>query len=211
MASARRTWPPVSFRVSQSVPVARDRGWLRRSGANLQVTGLVGAGVIVLMLVVVPGLFRNLPQPTPPAVVMAAALSLADRAGMKRLWEVRRTEFALSIAAFFGVAVLGVLPGIAIAVGLSILNVFRRSVVALQHKPGASRGSSRLSRCALLSGCRDDRGPPVNKFDLFLFFANARAFRQQVRDLAAAQPRPRLDRGGRRAHHRRRYNSKWAC
>ena len=79
------------------------------------------------MLVAVPGLFRNLPQPTLAAVVIAAALSLADVAGMRRLWVVRRTEFALSLAAFLGVAILGVLPGIAVAVGLSILNVFRRS------------------------------------------------------------------------------------
>ena len=33
----------------------------------------------------------------------------------------------LSIAAFLGVALLGVLPGIAIAMALSILNVFRRA------------------------------------------------------------------------------------
>ena len=162
-----------------------------QSGAKSQVTGLVGAGVIVLMLVVVPGLFRNLPQPTLAAVVMAAALSLADRAGMKRLWEVRRTEFALSIAAFFGVAVLGVLPGIAIAVGLSILNVFRRSWWPY---------STSLGRVEGVPGYHDVRSYPdaemiegliVFRFDAPLFFANARAFRQQVRDLAAAEPRPR--------------------
>ena len=71
-----------------------------QSGAKTQVTGLVGAGLIVLMLLVIPGLFRNLPQPTLAAVVMAAALSLADIAGLKRLWEVRRTEFALSYGCF---------------------------------------------------------------------------------------------------------------
>ena len=162
-----------------------------QSGAKSQVTGLVGAGVIVLMLVVVPGLFRNLPQPTLAAVVMAAALSLADLAGMKRLWEVRRTEFALSIAAFFGVAVLGVLPGIAIAVGLSILNVFRRSWWPY---------STSLGRVEGVPGYHDVRSYPdaelieglvVFRFDAPLFFANARAFRQQVRELAAAEPRPR--------------------
>jgi high affinity sulfate transporter 1 len=162
-----------------------------QSGAKTQVTGLVGAAVIVLMLVVVPGLFRNLPQPTLAAVVMAAALSLAELAGMKRLWEVRRTEFALSIAAFFGVAVLGVLPGIAIAVGLSILNVFRRSWWPY---------STSLGRVEGVPGYHDVRSYPdaeliegliVFRFDAPLFFANARAFRQQVRELAAAEPRPR--------------------
>jgi MFS superfamily sulfate permease-like transporter len=124
-------------------------------------------------------------------VVMAAALSLADLAGMKRLWEVRRTEFALSIAAFLGVAVLGVLPGIAIAVGLSILNVFRRSWWPY---------STNLGRVEGVPGYHDVRSYPdaeriegliVFRFDAPLFFANARAFRQQVRDLAVDQPPPR--------------------
>jgi high affinity sulfate transporter 1 len=175
---------PVSTSGSRTAVAAQ-------SGAKTQVTGLVGAAVIVLMLLVVPGLFRNLPQPTLAAVVMAAALSLADLAGMKRLWEVRRTEFALSIAAFLGVAVLGVLPGIAIAVGLSILNVFRRSWWPY---------STNLGRVEGVPGYHDVRSYPdaeriegliVFRFDAPLFFANARAFRQQVRDLAVDQPPPR--------------------
>ena len=79
------------------------------------------------MIVLVPGLFRNLPQPALAAVVITASLSLADIPGTVRLWRQRKAECLLSIAAFLGVALLGVLPGIAIAVGLSILNVFRRA------------------------------------------------------------------------------------
>jgi high affinity sulfate transporter 1 len=162
-----------------------------QSGAKSQVTGLVGAGVIVLMLVVVPGLFRNLPQPTLAAVVMAAALSLADLAGMRRLWEVRRTEFALSIAAFFGVAVLGVLPGIAIAVGLSILNVFRRSWWPYSTNLGRVEGVPGYHDVHSYPDAELIEGLIVFRFDAPLFFANARAFREQVRELAAAEPRPR--------------------
>ena len=74
-----------------------------------------------------PGLLRDLPQPTLAAVVIAASLSLADLPGTVRLWRQRRVEFLLSVAAFLGVALLGVLAGIAVAVALSILNVFRRA------------------------------------------------------------------------------------
>ena len=66
------------------------------------------------------------PQPT-LGVIVAAALSLADIAGTRRLWRQRRMEFTLSMIALLGVALLGVLPGILVAVGLSILNVFRRT------------------------------------------------------------------------------------
>ena len=84
-----------------------------QAGAKTQVTGLVGAGSIVLILLFVPGLLRNLPQPTLAAVVITASLSLADIPATRRLYRVRRTEFSLSMAAFLGVVLLGVLPGIA--------------------------------------------------------------------------------------------------
>src|SRR5947208_2638486 len=98
-----------------------------RAGAKSQLTGVTGAAVIIVMIVLVPGLFRNLPQPALAAVVITASLSLADIPGTVRLWRQRKAECLLSIAAFGGVVLLGVLPGIAIAVGLSILNVFRRA------------------------------------------------------------------------------------
>jgi len=98
-----------------------------RAGAKTQLTGLVGAAVIAVMLVFLPGLMQWLPQPTLAAVVIVASISLADLPATRRLWRQRRTEFALSMAAFLGVALLGVLPGIAIAVVLSILDVFRRA------------------------------------------------------------------------------------
>ena len=69
---------------------------------------------------------QYVPQATLGAIVIAAALSLADIPATRRLWHQRRTEFALSMVAFLGVALLGVLPGILLAIALSILNVFRR-------------------------------------------------------------------------------------
>ena len=75
-----------------------------RAGAKTQLTGVVGAALIILMIVLVPGLFRNLPQPALAAVVITASLSLADIPATVRLWRQRRTEFLLSIAAFLGVA-----------------------------------------------------------------------------------------------------------
>ncbi len=162
-----------------------------QSGAKTQITGLVGAAVIVLMLVVVPGLFRNLPQPTLAAVVMAAAVSLADVAGMRRLWKVRRTEFTLSIAAFLGVAVLGVLPGIAIAVGLSILNVFRRSWWPYSTCLGRVEGLAGFHDLRSYPDAEQIEGLVIFRFDAPLFFANARAFRRQIRELTVSDSRPR--------------------
>src|SRR5205807_6819598 len=80
-----------------------------QAGAKTQVTGVVGAAAIIVILLFIPGLLRNLPQPTLAAVVIAASLSLADIPETVRLYRVRPSEFFLSIAAFLGVVLLGVL------------------------------------------------------------------------------------------------------
>ena len=120
-----------------------------QAGAKTQLTGVVGAALIVLMLVLVPGLLKNLPNPTLAAVVIAASLSLADIPGTVRLWRQRPVECLLSIAAFLGVALLGVLEGIAVAVALSILNVFRRAWRPYQTTLGRVPGSpdSTIASC----------------------------------------------------------------
>jgi MFS superfamily sulfate permease-like transporter len=161
-----------------------------QAGAKTQLTGLVGALAIAAILIAFPGLLRDLPQPTLAAVVIAAAISLADVAATRRLYQVRRTEFWLSMAAFFGVVVFGVLPGIAIAVALSIGNVFRRAWWPYQ---------TTLGRVPEVAGYHDVHSYPdaevlpacvIFRFDAPLFFANARTFREQVRGLAVAEPPP---------------------
>ena len=162
-----------------------------QAGAKTQLTGVVGAAVIVLMLVLVPGLLKNLPNPTLAAVVIAASLSLADVPGVVRLWHQRRVEFLLTITAFLGVALLGVLEGIAVAVALSILNVFRRAWMPYQTTLGRVPGMPGQHDRRMHPEAEELPGLVIFRFDGPLFFANARTFREQLRRLAAAEPRPR--------------------
>jgi high affinity sulfate transporter 1 len=161
-----------------------------RSGAKTQLTGVTGAVLITLMIVLVPGLFRNLPNPALAAVVITAALSLADIPGTVRLWRQRKTEFLLSIAAFLGVALLGVLPGIAIAVGLSILNVFRRSWWPYDTVLGRVEGLAGYHDIHSYPDAGQLPGLVIYRFDAPLIFANAKTFRDEVKRLAAAEPAP---------------------
>ena len=161
-----------------------------RSGAKTQLTGVVGAALIILMIVFVPGLFRNLPQPALAAVVITASLSLADLPGSLRLWRQRKTEFALMAAAFLGVALLGVLPGIAIAVALSILNVFRRAWRPYETVLGRVGGLEGYHDVHSYPQAEHLPGLVIYRFDGPLFFANAKTFRDHIRRLADASPRP---------------------
>ncbi|HEX9358311.1 MAG TPA: sulfate permease [Streptosporangiaceae bacterium] len=162
-----------------------------RSGAKTQLTGVTGAALIILMIVFVPGLFRNLPQPALAAVVITASLSLADIPGTARLWRQRKAEFLLSVTAFGGVALLGVLPGIAVAVALSILNVFRRAWWPYGTELGRVEGLDGYHDVQTHRDAEHLPGLVIYRFDAPLFFANAKTFRDQIRRLAATDPPPR--------------------
>ena len=159
-----------------------------QAGARSQLAGVVGAVTITLLLVLAPGLMQNVPQPTLGAVVIAAAISLADLPGMARLWRQRRVEFVLCLAALLGVALLGVLPGIVIAVVLSILNVFRRAWWPHQAELGRVPGMSGLHDTESYPAADLMPGMLVYRFDAPLIFANARAFGDQIRSMTRERP-----------------------
>ena len=161
-----------------------------QSGSKTQVTGLVGAVVITLMLMLFPWLLQSLPQPMLAAVVIAASVSLADIPAALRLWSQSRSEFILSMTAFAGVVLLGVLLGIAVAIALSVANVFRRAwwpyQATLGRRPGIKgyHDVARHPEAEQLVGCT------IFRFDAPLIFANSRTFRDQIRAIAKASPSP---------------------
>ena len=160
------------------------------AGARSQLTPLVGAVAIALLLVFAPGLLRDLPLPMLAAIVITAAIGLIDVAAVRRLYRVRGSEFVLWLAAFLGVALLGVLVGIFVAILLSLADFVRRA-----WRPH----DAVLGREDELKGYHDiDRHPSARqvpglllyRFDAPLFFANAACFRRRVRGLVAGATRP---------------------
>jgi high affinity sulfate transporter 1 len=153
-------------------------------GAGSQIAGLVGAAVLALLLLFGTGLVHDLPMSTLAAIVIVAVLGFIDIAGARRLRNWRRSEFVLAMVAFTGVATLGVLWGVGIAIALSLLNFIRRA-----WRPH----DAVLGRVDNLKGYHDtERHPDAHlipglvlyRFDAPLFFANTDYFRQRVRALA---------------------------
>jgi MFS superfamily sulfate permease-like transporter len=153
------------------------------SGARTQLTGVVGAVVVLMLLLWLPGLFRNLPSSALAAIVIASAIRLVEVRSVVRLARARRSELVISVVAFAGVAVLGVLPGLGIAVGVSLLNFVRRAW--MPH-------SVELVRVDGMKGYHDVERHPEGRqvpglllfrFDAPLFFANADVFLERVVDL----------------------------
>lgn len=158
------------------------------AGSRSQVTGLVGAAVITVVIVFATQVMQYVPQPTLGAVVIAAALSLADVPATRRLWQQRRVEFTLSIIALLGVAFLGVLPGIVIAVAVSILNVFRRVWWPHQAELGRVDGIAGLHDTESYPGADQLPGLMIYRFDAPLIFANSRTFADEMRAIAEEHP-----------------------
>lgn len=154
-----------------------------QSGAKTQLTGVIGAGVVVLLLVFFNGLLADLPNSALAAVVIAAAVSLADFPILARLWKVRRSAVVLSLVASAGVIFLGVLEGILVAVVLSILLFFQRNWwphgEVLGRVPGAEGWHSEGRGRELT----ELPGVVVFRWEAPLFFANSGMFSDQVRRL----------------------------
>jgi high affinity sulfate transporter 1 len=175
------------FSVSSSssrTPVAEA------AGAKTQVTGLVGALAIALMLLFFPNLVRNLPDPALAAVVISAALGLIEASGVRKLYRVRKTEFALSIVCFLGVAVLGVIEGIFIAVALALLNFVWRAWRPYDAVLGRVEGLKGYHDVTRYPEAERIPGLVLFRWDAPLFFANAEVFADHVRQAIASSPTP---------------------
>ncbi len=172
---------PVSGSSSRT-PVAEQ------AGARTQLVGVTGALLIIGFVLIAPGLTRNLPSSTLAAVVIVAAGGLIDVPAVVRLIRVNPIEGLLSIAAFLGVVLVGVLEGIVIAIALSFIafvnEAWRPYRAELVQIPG-TRGYHDRSRHP--EGRRID-GIIILRFDAPLFFANGGMFADYVRSVVADGP-----------------------
>jgi MFS superfamily sulfate permease-like transporter len=173
------------FSISSSAsrtPVAES------AGAQTQVTGLVGALAIAVLLLFAPTLLQSLPSAALGAVVIAACVSFADIPGMWELARLRRVEFALSVISFLGVAFVGVIEGIFITIALAMLvlvwNAWHPHFAVLARVDGA-KGYHDVTRHP--EG-RVVPGLVLFRWDAQLFFANAEIFREQVHRAVAVAP-----------------------
>ncbi len=161
---------------SSRTPVAQA------AGSRTQLTGVVGAAMIVVFIVAVPGLTRFLPTAVLAAIVVAAVIRLIDLRGLATLWRMHRLDAVLSIAAFLGVLIVGVLQGIVVAIVMSLLafidRAWRPYRAQLGRIPGL-RGYHDLSRYPTIGERLD--GIVILRFDAPLFFANGTAFDDWVR------------------------------
>lgn len=174
---------PISSSSSRT-PVAEA------AGAKTQLTGVVGALAVAVLLMVAPNLLKDLPTSALATVVIASAIGLIEVSDLRRIYRIQRWEFWLSIVCTVGVAVFGAIEGIGIAIVIAVVEFLW---------DGWRPYSAVLGRAAGVQGYHDiQRYPQAHRFpglvlfrwDAPLFFANAELFHDRVLDAVATSPTP---------------------
>ena len=136
----------------QAYPVA---GGLSQSSVNDKAgaktpLALVFASVTIgVCLLYLTGLLSNLPNVVLAAIVLVAVKGLINMRELRHVWQVSRFEFSVSMVAFAGVLLLGILKGVMLAVVVSMLMLIRRAAqphVALLGRIPGTRSFSDMER-----------------------------------------------------------------
>ena len=163
-------------------------------GSRTQLHSLVALVLVVVVLVAGGALLSRFPRAALGAVVIYAALRLVDIAGFRRIARFRRSEAAIAVVTMVAVLTVGVLYGVLVAVGLSVLDLLRR--VARPHDGvlGYVPGIAGMHDIDDYPDARPVPGLLVYRYDAPLCFANAENFRSRA--LAALETATASRRGG---------------
>ena len=159
-------------------------------GGKSQVVGLVAAATMLLVLFFLTDPLAFVPKAALAAVIMVAAIGLFDQKALAELYVANRLELGISLVSMFGVLILGVLPGVGLAIALSLAWL----LYVVSNPPDAI-----LGRVAGLKGWYSLRDNPeartipgmlIFQFNANLVFFNADRFKTRVLDAVAASETP---------------------
>jgi sulfate permease, SulP family len=159
-------------------------------GGRTQMSGLMAAGAVALVLLFLTEPMQYLPKATLGAVIVAAALGLADTKAWRGLARTSGVETTIAAITMAGVIIVGVLEALVIAVALSILDVVRRSATPHDAVLGWSERLGRYANVRLHPRARVVPGVLVYRLDDRLFFANAGYVRGRIHEAIDGAPSP---------------------
>lgn len=159
-------------------------------GSKTQLTGMIAAAGVILIIVAVPGLISRMPSPTLAAIVVTASLSLFDWPQTVWLFRARTSEFVMLAGAFLGVVLVGVLQGIVIAIILSLANFIRKEWWPHSTELGKVEGVPGYHDLERHPEAKIVEGLLMIRFDAPLFFANAPSFGRRLQEMMVAADRP---------------------
>jgi sulfate permease, SulP family len=160
-----------------------------RAGARSQLTQLVFAGIVLLVLLALTGPLQYLPRCVLAAIVFTIALGMIDATGLRDIRRESPGEFYLAVSTAAVVVIIGVEEGILLAIVLSLLRHVRHS-----YRPHtmvlAPDAAGRWMPVPAIPGAETEPGLIIYRFGADLFYANDHRFTDEVRSLVEHAPTP---------------------
>ena len=176
------------------------------SGARTGLASLTSGVIVLLTLLALAPLFSRLPKPVLAALIIeAVVMGMMDVPEMRRLFRVQRFDFWIAVAAIAGTLAFGVLAGVMIGIGLSLLWLI--SVATRPPMPllARERGTQVYRELEEYPADEQFPGVVVLRLDGGLFFATSDALEDRVREVALSTPEHNRDRARLRRHRLHRF------
>jgi len=159
------------------------------AGGHSQIAHLSTAAIVLLVLLFLTKPLSFLPSAVLSAIVFMIGVKLIDAQGMRELYQLQRNEFFIALATAATVAIVGVMPGISLAVVLSLIAHVRHS-----YRPRTrllTRDAAGEWRTVPVApGIFAAPGVIVYRFEADLYYANAGRFMDEVLGLLSATTAP---------------------
>ncbi len=151
------------------------------AGSRTQVSSLVGAAAVALIMLFFTDLLAYLPTAALAGVVAAAVLNLIEIRAFREFWHMRRSEFWVALVCLISVLVFGPLQAVLIAFLMATIDLLRRAsrprTWVLQQAPDSSYCPGGTGRAKV------DSDIIIYRFGSSLYFANAAFFENEVEKL----------------------------
>ena len=156
------------------------------AGGRTQMTGLVAAATIAVVLLFFTGPLQYVPIATLGALLMFASFSLFNTRTLREIWGIDRTEVGLAVITTLGVVAVGAINGILIAVGLALVRFVKLTARPQDEVLGAVDGLPGLHSIERHPGAKTFPGLVLYRFDGPLTFFNADYFKTRALAVADA-------------------------
>ena len=159
------------------------------SGARTGLASLTTGAIVLATLLVLAPVFSVLPKPVLAALIIeAVVMGMMDVPEMRRLARVQRFDFWIAVAAIAATLLVGVLAGVIIGIGLSLIWL----IFVATHPPmpvlAREPGTQVFRELDEHPGDEQFAGVTVLRLDGGLFFATADALEDRVREVALSAP-----------------------
>ena len=154
------------------------------AGGRTQVTGLVAAATMAVLLLFLTAPLAYVPTAALGAVLVFSAVTLFDVGALKEIWKIDRLEVGLSVVTTLGVVAVGAIDGVLIVVALALARFVKQTARPRDEVLGQVEGLPGFHAIDRHPSAKTFPGLAIYRFNAPLTFFNADYFKHRA--LAAA-------------------------